>query len=416
MLVGAGVLFYAKGRDNGPKFKTMPITRGNLRSMVTATGTLNAVTTVLVGTQVSGMIKKLHADFNSPVKKGQIVAEIDPAIFEAAVAQREGEPGPGTGDGREGQGNAGRRHADQGPGQEALCQRLHRRGRPHRRGDDARRRRGAARRRHAITQSRCEAALRTAEINLNYTKIVCPVDGVVVSRNVDVGQTVAASFTTPTLFTIAQDLTKMQIDTNVDEADIGRVKVGAGCGIHRRCLSRPHLPRDGEADTDRPHHRAERRDLRRGHHGGQHRSEADARHDRERLHRRRRARKGSSKCRTPPCGSGPPRRTGSTSGRRRPKRPQGVRRAVRRQEEARRLRAARREAARPAREATASGYCRTASLKRVPVTIGISDGTFSEVTSGDLREGQEVIVESSSRPARRRPSATGQSSMPRFIR
>ncbi len=126
VLAGIGTIVYVRGRDNGPKFKTMPITRGNLRSVVTATGTLNAVTTVLVGTQISGMIKKLHADFNSPVKKGQIVAEIDPATYRGSGRQREGEPGPGTGNGREGQGKPGRRHEDQGPGQEALCQGLHR--------------------------------------------------------------------------------------------------------------------------------------------------------------------------------------------------------------------------------------------------------------------------------------------------
>ena len=124
-LAGIGATVYVRGRDNGPKFKTVPITRGNLRTVVTATGTLNAVTTVLVGTQVSGMIKKLHADFNSPVKKGQIVAEIDPATYEAAVENARENLAQAWSTVAKGQGKPGRRHADQGPGQEALCQRLH---------------------------------------------------------------------------------------------------------------------------------------------------------------------------------------------------------------------------------------------------------------------------------------------------
>ena len=224
VLAGVGTIVYVRGRDNGPKFKTMPITRGNLRSVVTATGTLNAVTTVLVGTQISGMIKKLHADFNSPVKKGQIVAELDPATYEAAVENAKENLAQAWSTVAKDKANLAdatrirdryRKLFAKGYLDEAdytAAETVHD-------ADEAQ----LAADTHQAKQM--QAALHTAEINLGYTKVPCPVDGVVVSRNVDVGQTVAASFTTPTLFTIAQDLTKMQIDTNVDEADIGRVKV-----------------------------------------------------------------------------------------------------------------------------------------------------------------------------------------------
>jgi len=222
--LGAGVYFYFKPSPK-PQFKTLRVERGSIVSTVSATGTLNAVVTVQVGTQVSGTLSKLYVDFNSPVKKGQPIAQIDPALFSSAVEQARG--------------NALNAAANLGKARVTLA--------------DAKRTLGRNKQlleQGIVSQSDLDAAqtaydsaltgissadanvmqtrgaLRQAETNLNYSTIRSPVDGIVVSRNVDVGQTVAASFTTPTLFTIAQDLTKMEIDTSVDESDISRIKVG----------------------------------------------------------------------------------------------------------------------------------------------------------------------------------------------
>lgn len=225
LLIAGGTFALLKNGNNGPKFKTAPVARGDIMATVTATGTMNAVTTVLVGTQVSGMIKKLHADFNSRVTKGQVIAEIDPATFQAQVDQ------------------AGanllqaRAAVEKSKATLADAKRIRNRNKElYSRNLIARADLDTSEATHDANEAQVaadtaqvaqnEALLRLAETNLRYTKIVSPVDGTVVSRNVDVGQTVAASFQTPTLFTIAQDLTKMQIDTNVDEADIGRIGVG----------------------------------------------------------------------------------------------------------------------------------------------------------------------------------------------
>ena len=198
------------GGNNKVEYRTEAVTRGDMGAAVTATGTVNPVTTVLVGTQVSGTIKSLFADFNSRVKKGQIIAQIDPAFFETQLAQS--------------QANADHAQAALRDAERLLNQNktLYARNLVAKNDYDA-----------AVTNydsakaqlAQAKAALQAAATNLNYTRIYSPVDGIVISRNVDVGQTVAASFQTPTLFTIAQDLTKMQIDTNVAESDIGRVSM-----------------------------------------------------------------------------------------------------------------------------------------------------------------------------------------------
>jgi HlyD family secretion protein len=205
-------------------YLTAKVDRGTIEQTVTATGTVNPVKTVQVGTYVSGPILALDVDFNSPVKRGQRVAKIDPATF--AVKVRQAEANLATARAKVEKSRADRAlkqlqfernktllarnliaqndvdtaksDADQADAQLALDQ-------------------------AAVMQS--QASLDEAAVNLNYTDIVSPVDGVVVSRNVDVGQTVAASFQTPTLFLIAEDLTKMQVDTNVSESDVGRVRV-----------------------------------------------------------------------------------------------------------------------------------------------------------------------------------------------
>lgn len=216
----AGYFFYKRTPE--VSYKTARIERGTIVSTVAATGNLSAVTTVQVGTQVSGTIQKLYADFNSRVKKGQAIAEIDPSLFNASVEQSRG--------------NFLSAEANLQKAKVTLA--------------DAERTFSRNKKLLAdgiISQSDydvAETALQSAKAtvkaaegsvaqtrgslmqsstNLRYSVIRSPVDGVVISRAVDVGQTVAASFQTPTLFTIAQDLTKMQIEVSVDEADISRI-------------------------------------------------------------------------------------------------------------------------------------------------------------------------------------------------
>lgn len=225
LIAGTGAFWYLKGSNTAPEYKTVPVTRGDIIAAVTATGTVNAVTTVLVGTQVSGTIKHIYADFNSPVKKGQLIAEIDPSAFEAQVEQAKANL------------LSAKANLDKAVSTQADAKRtLERNKTLFSKGLIARSDLDTAQTNYETASAgvsaagaqaaQTEAALKLAMTNLRYTKIISPVDGIVVSRNVDVGQTVAASFQTPTLFTIAQDLTKMQIDSSVVEADIGKVSVG----------------------------------------------------------------------------------------------------------------------------------------------------------------------------------------------
>jgi HlyD family secretion protein len=227
-LIGAAALAAlapAGCKSGGPKYVTEKITRGDITTTITATGTVNPVTSVNVGTQVSGRIAALSADFNSPVKKGQLIATIDPALFQAQVDQA-----------RANVSNA-KANLEKAKATEYDAKRTWDRYKNlYGRNLVAKSQMDAAETAdltaHASTMAaqtlvdQTSAALKLAETNLFYTKIVSPVDGVVISRNVDIGQTVAASFQTPTLFVIAADLTKMQIDTTVDEADISAVKTG----------------------------------------------------------------------------------------------------------------------------------------------------------------------------------------------
>jgi len=206
-------------------YETAQIERRDISSYVTAIGTVSAVTTVDVGTQVSGTIKEIYVDYNSTVKKGQMIALIDPTTFEAQVEQAK----------------ANLMHAKAALQKakatlEDAQRNLNRQKLLWDRDLIARSELDAAQTNYDLALAgvseaeanvyQAQAALKRAETDLGYTRIYSPVDGIVVSRDVDAGQTVAASFQTPTLFTIAQDLTKMQIETNVDEADIGEVKEG----------------------------------------------------------------------------------------------------------------------------------------------------------------------------------------------
>lgn len=224
-IIGVGVFLALRNTGNVPQFRTEKVTKGDIISMVTATGTVNAVTTVLVGTQVSGTIKAIYADFNSKVKKGQLIAQIDPALFEAQVDQARANLVTSRANLAKSEVSVVDTQRTLERNRQLFSKNLVARSDL----DTAETNYDSARAQVNASKALVEqaaAALRTAETNLRYTRILSPVDGIVVSRNVDVGQTVAASFQTPTLFNIAQDLTKMQIDSSVAEADIGKIMVG----------------------------------------------------------------------------------------------------------------------------------------------------------------------------------------------
>ncbi|HTO54140.1 MAG TPA: efflux RND transporter periplasmic adaptor subunit [Myxococcota bacterium] len=218
----AGFSLFGRSRAT---FTTVPVAKTDLVRAITATGSVNPVVTVQVGTYVSGPVQTLHCDFNTEVEPGQLCATIDPRPYQETVDQAKAELATAqaqldkdqaslayakinydrdrglrdTGVVSQDTLDSDRSSFDQATSQVKLD-------------------------RAAIAQRK--AALEAAQINLNYTNIVSPVKGTVVSRNVDVGQTVAASFQTPTLFLIARDLTKMQVDTNVSESDVGLAQVG----------------------------------------------------------------------------------------------------------------------------------------------------------------------------------------------
>jgi HlyD family secretion protein len=224
----AGYLYYTQTPEIS--YKTAKIERGTIVSNVAATGNLSAVITVQVGTQVSGTIQKLYVDFNSRVKKGQPIAEIDPSLFNAAVEQS--------------QGNHFSAEANLQKAKIALidAERTFKRSKQMladgiiSQGDfdtaeTALHSAKAAVKGAEGVLAQTRGSLMQAQTNLRYSVIRSPVDGVVISRAIDVGQTVAASFSTPTLFTIAQDLTKMQIEVSVDEADISRIQLEQKAGF-----------------------------------------------------------------------------------------------------------------------------------------------------------------------------------------
>jgi HlyD family secretion protein len=279
--VVTGGYLYSQSVGNRSPFRMAAIVRGPLTAAISATGTLNAVITVQVGSQVSGNVKELHADFNSQVKKGQTIARIDPEMFQAQVNQAKAQLEAARAAVQNQEATVEKTRADLANAHAALAsaraqtvkaqvavvdgrrnvsrqQELHQKeliaqadldtaqvqldsaaaqhdaNVAQERAQSAAVRSAEAQLKVALAQlenakaqvAQNQANLRQSEINLEHTVIVAPVDGVVVSRTVDVGQTVAASLQAPTLFTIAQDLTKMQVDTNVAEADVGRVQVG----------------------------------------------------------------------------------------------------------------------------------------------------------------------------------------------
>jgi HlyD family secretion protein len=213
------------------ELRTEKVDSGDITATVTASGKLNAVSVVEVGTQVSGTIQEIYADYNSPVKEGQLIAQLDPAVLRSQLI--------------ESRANLEVAEAGAGSAQASLTdseRKLKRNEELYARKlisqselEDAQtnvslKRAQLQESKARVTQAK--AAVERAETNLDFTRITSPVDGVIVSRKVDVGQTVAASFQTPTLFSIARDLTRMQIDTSVDEADIGRVAEGQGADFY----------------------------------------------------------------------------------------------------------------------------------------------------------------------------------------
>ena len=210
VLILIGLLVRKCSTGSSATFQTIAVTRGPITQAVTATGTLNPVQNVQVGSQVSGNIQKLFADFNSIVKAGQVIAQIDPVVFQANVNQAEGDLANAQAALELARLNEARTQAlvaKQNSAQSDLDQ-------------------------ATATLHQAEAnvkikqgALEKTKADLDHCTITSPIDGIVISRNVDVGQTVAASLQAPVIFTIANDLAKMQIDANVAEADVGGVEI-----------------------------------------------------------------------------------------------------------------------------------------------------------------------------------------------
>ena len=223
-LIGWGAWYYfVREEPVVYSLTTSRVTRGDILSTVTATGELNAINVVDIGTQVSGTIQEIYIDYNSVVTKGQLLAVIDPSVLKLNLREAEASLAVYQASVRSAQANLEDAERQYKRNQELFNRKLIARSEV----DTSQT--NVAVRRAALNEAKAhvaqgKASVERARTNLNYTRITSPIDGVVVDRKVDVGQTVAASYQTPQLFSIAKDLTKMQIETKVDEADIGNVK------------------------------------------------------------------------------------------------------------------------------------------------------------------------------------------------
>jgi len=220
-----GIAFWLSRGEAPRRYTTAPVTRGSITRAVTATGTVNPQLTIIVGSYVSGVIQTISCDYNTKVTKGQVCATIDPRPFQTVVDQNRANLQ--TAQAQLQKDEAGLAYAKLTSDRLSRLVKLDSASRDA--ADNARNAYDQALAQIALdkaTIAQREAALQAAQVNLDYTKIISPVDGTVVSRNVTIGQTVAASFQTPTLFLIATDLTKMQVDTNVSESDIGNITAG----------------------------------------------------------------------------------------------------------------------------------------------------------------------------------------------
>jgi HlyD family secretion protein len=213
------------GREETVRYTTGAVDRGDVVEVVGATGTLEAVTTVQIGSQVSGTIQDLYADFNSKVKKGEVVARLDPSLFEARLGQARANLLAAQANVDRARATASDMHQKYERATELAEQKLL----PATDLETAKANdQGAVAQLKAseAAETQAQASVNQAELDLSHTVIATPIDGVVISRNVDVGQTVAASFQAPVLFVIANDLAQMQVNAAVDEADVGRVREG----------------------------------------------------------------------------------------------------------------------------------------------------------------------------------------------
>ncbi len=226
LIVAAGFVFYFQGsQKNADEYVVNTLSKGAITEKVTASGIINPISTINIGTQVSGTISEIYVDYNSPVQKDQVLAQIDPALFEATVAQRQAALDIAKAEVQVVKNDITyyKKHLDRVKKLNVSRYSADKELESAQRDYD-----------NAVAQlvlkeaqvKQAEASLNSAKIDLNYTKIVSPVEGIVVSKEVEVGQTVAASFQTPTLFNVAEDLTKMQIEASVVEADIAKVKEG----------------------------------------------------------------------------------------------------------------------------------------------------------------------------------------------
>jgi HlyD family secretion protein len=225
-VIAALTLGSARRNPASSAYETIKIERGRIVARVTASGTLSALVTVQVGSQVSGRIQDLYVDFNSPVRRGQVLAKIDPQFFRAEVEQAKANVAAAEGNLAKAKAQAVDAHR-QYQRAKTLVEHEQLIAQSDLDTADANAQSADAQiqaMQGAVAQAR--ASLYQAEVNLGYTTISSSIDGTVISRNVDVGQTVAASLQAPTLFTIAQDLKKMQVDTNVSEADVGKLSAG----------------------------------------------------------------------------------------------------------------------------------------------------------------------------------------------
>ena len=211
--------------SGAPAYTPAKVKRADIISVVSATGTVNPINTVQVGSQVSGTVQRLHADFNDEVKKDQVIAQIDPAVFQAKLAEAEANVKSAEAGVEKAKVRVvdAKRELDRQKNlfkKELVAENVR---------DAARFAYDSARVEQQVKEAvlaQAQAARKREQVNLAYTTIYAPIDGVIISRDVDVGQTVAASLQAPTLFTIAKDLTQMQVEAEVDESFIGQVREG----------------------------------------------------------------------------------------------------------------------------------------------------------------------------------------------
>jgi HlyD family secretion protein len=225
LLLAGGAAYWLSSGTAPPTYVTAAVTRGTVAHVVSSSGTVNPVLTIIVGSYVSGVIRDQYCDFNTRVRKGQLCAKIDPRPYQTILDQRKAELATAKAQLAKDQASLAYAKLTYDRNQTLIKTNAISRDAL----DSSRSEHDQAQAQIEVDQATIqlrEASLEAAQVNLGYTNIISPVDGTVVSRNVTIGQTVAASFQTPTLFLIATDLTRMQVDTNVSESDVGGLREG----------------------------------------------------------------------------------------------------------------------------------------------------------------------------------------------